>query len=178
VDAGKKEGDRLLGEDPGDPQNGYFVSPTIFAVEPGATVAREEIFGPVLSVLKARDFDDALKLANDSPYGLTGGVYSKNRDHLERARREFKAGNVYFNRGITGALVGVQPFGGFGMSGTDSKAGGPDYLRSTCSQGRWSRGFRRRYSEALTPCLARSNAPESIVAAWITGLRAGPYGGE
>jgi 1-pyrroline-5-carboxylate dehydrogenase len=128
VDAGKKEGDRLLGEDPGDPQNGYFVSPTIFAVEPDATVAREEIFGPVLSVLKARDFDDALKLANDSPYGLTGGVYSKNRDHLERARQEFKAGNVYFNRSITGALVGVQPFGGFGMSGTDSKAGGPDYL--------------------------------------------------
>jgi acyl-CoA reductase-like NAD-dependent aldehyde dehydrogenase len=67
----------LLGEDPGDPQNGYFVSPTIFAVEPDATVAREEIFGPVLSVLKARDFDEALKLANDSPYGLTGGVYSK-----------------------------------------------------------------------------------------------------
>jgi len=128
VDAGKREGDRLLGEDPGDPQNGYFVSPTIFAVEPDATVAREEIFGPVLSVLKARDFDEALKLANDSPYGLTGGVYSKNRDHLERARHEFKAGNVYFNRGITGALVGVQPFGGFGMSGTDSKAGGPDYL--------------------------------------------------
>jgi len=128
VDAGKQEGDRVLGEDPGDPQNGYFISPTIFAVEPGARVAREEIFGPVLSVIKARDFDDALKLANDSPYGLTGGVYSKNRDHLERARQEFKAGNVYFNRSITGALVGVQPFGGFGMSGTDSKAGGPDYL--------------------------------------------------
>ncbi|MBA2511763.1 MAG: L-glutamate gamma-semialdehyde dehydrogenase [Rubrobacteraceae bacterium] len=128
VDAGKQEGDRVLGDDPGDPQNGYFISPTIFAVEPGARVAREEIFGPVLSVIKARDFDDALKLANDSPYGLTGGVYSKNRDHLERARQEFKAGNVYFNRSITGALVGVQPFGGFGMSGTDSKAGGPDYL--------------------------------------------------
>ena len=128
VDAGKQEGDRVLGDDPGSPENGYFVSPTIFAVEPDARVAREEIFGPVLSVLKARDFDDALKLANDSPYGLTGGVYSRNRDHLERARQEFKAGNVYFNRGITGALVGVQPFGGFGMSGTDSKAGGPDYL--------------------------------------------------
>ena len=128
VDAGKEEGDRVLGEDPGDPGKGYFVSPTVFAVEPDAKVAREEIFGPVLSVLKARDFDDALKIANDSPYGLTGGVYSKNRDHLERARHEFKAGNVYFNRGITGALVGVQPFGGFGMSGTDSKAGGPDYL--------------------------------------------------
>jgi len=128
VDAGKQEGERVLGEDPGDPQNGYFVSPTIFEVERNATVAREEIFGPVLSVIKARDFDEALSVANDSPYGLTGGVYSKNRDHLERARQEFQAGNVYFNRGITGALVGVQPFGGFGMSGTDSKAGGPDYL--------------------------------------------------
>jgi 1-pyrroline-5-carboxylate dehydrogenase len=128
VNAGKREGERVLGEDPGDPQSGYFVSPTIFEVERDATVAREEIFGPVLSVIKARDFDEALRVANDSPYGLTGGVYSKNRDNLERARREFKAGNVYFNRGITGALVGVQPFGGFGMSGTDSKAGGPDYL--------------------------------------------------
>jgi len=128
VDVGKQEGERLLGEDPGDPDKGYFVSPTIFEVERSARVAQEEIFGPVLSVIKARDFDNALEIANDSPYGLTGGVYSKNRDHLERAREEFKAGNVYFNRGITGALVGVQPFGGFGMSGTDSKAGGPDYL--------------------------------------------------
>jgi 1-pyrroline-5-carboxylate dehydrogenase len=128
VDAGKAEGERLLGEDPGDPDKGYFVSPTVFEVERNARVAQEEIFGPVLSVIKARDFDNALEIANDSPFGLTGGVYSKNREHLERARREFKAGNVYFNRGITGALVGVQPFGGFGMSGTDSKAGGPDYL--------------------------------------------------
>jgi len=128
VDAGKQEGDRVLGDDPGDPEDGYFVSPTIFEVGQEARVAREEIFGPVLSVIKARDFDEALRFANDSPYGLTGGVYSKNRDNLERARREFKAGNVYFNRSITGALVGVQPFGGFGMSGTDSKAGGPDYL--------------------------------------------------
>jgi len=128
VEAGKEEGERLLGDDPGDPDNGYFVSPTIFEVDRGARVAQEEIFGPVLSVIKASDFDNALEIANDSPYGLTGGVYSKNRDHLERAREEFKAGNVYFNRGITGALVGVQPFGGFGMSGTDSKAGGPDYL--------------------------------------------------
>ena len=128
VEAGKAEGERLLGEDPGDPNRGYFVSPTIFEVERSARVAQEEIFGPVLSVIKAHDFDNALEIANDSPYGLTGGVYSKNREHLERAREEFKAGNVYFNRGITGALVGVQPFGGFGMSGTDSKAGGPDYL--------------------------------------------------
>jgi 1-pyrroline-5-carboxylate dehydrogenase len=128
VDVGKNEGERLLGEDPGDPGNGYFVPPTIFEVEPDARVAREEIFGPVLSVIEARDFEDALRIANDNPYGLTGGVYSKNREHLERARHEFRAGNVYFNRKITGALVGVQPFGGFGMSGTDSKAGGPDYL--------------------------------------------------
>ncbi len=125
---GKNEGERVLGEDPGDPENGYFVPPTVFEVEPEARVAQEEIFGPVLSVIGARDFDEALHIANDNPYGLTGGVYSKNRDHLERARQEFKAGNVYFNRTITGALVGVQPFGGFGLSGTDSKAGGPDYL--------------------------------------------------
>ncbi len=128
VETGKREGNRVLGEDPGDPENGYFVGPTVFEVGRDARVAREEIFGPVLSVIKARDFEDALKIANDSPYGLTGGVYSKNRDHLERARQDFEAGNVYFNRGITGALVGVQPFGGYGMSGTDSKAGGPDYL--------------------------------------------------
>jgi 1-pyrroline-5-carboxylate dehydrogenase len=128
IDVGKEEGERLLGEDPGDPGKGYFVSPTLFEVDPKARVAQEEIFGPVLSVIQARDFEDALRIANDNPYGLTGGVYSKNRDHLELARREFRAGNVYFNRKITGALVGVQPFGGFGMSGTDSKAGGPDYL--------------------------------------------------
>jgi 1-pyrroline-5-carboxylate dehydrogenase len=128
IDIGKQEGETLLGGDPGDPERGYFVPPTLFEVEPDARVAREEIFGPVLSVMEARDFEDALRIANDNPYGLTGGVYSKNRDHLELARHEFNAGNVYFNRKITGALVGVQPFGGFGMSGTDSKAGGPDYL--------------------------------------------------
>ncbi len=128
IDIGKGEGERVLGEDPGDPSGGYFITPTIFEVESRSRVAQEEIFGPVLSVIGARDFDDALRIANDNPYGLTGGVYSRNRDNLERARHELRAGNVYFNRGITGALVGVQPFGGFGMSGTDSKAGGPDYL--------------------------------------------------
>jgi 1-pyrroline-5-carboxylate dehydrogenase len=129
IETGKEEAERILGEDPGDPGNGYFVSPTIYGgVDPKARIAQEEIFGPVLSVIPARDFDEALAIANDNPYGLTGGVYSKNRYHLERARHEFKAGNVYFNRGITGALVGVQPFGGYGLSGTDSKAGGPDYL--------------------------------------------------
>ncbi len=128
IDAGKGEGERVLGDDPGDPGNGYFITPTVFETEARSRIAQEEIFGPVLSVINARDFDDALRIANDTPYGLTGGVYSKNRDNLERARHELRAGNVYFNRGITGALVGVQPFGGFGMSGTDSKAGGPDYL--------------------------------------------------
>ncbi len=128
IDVGKGEGERVLGDDPGNPENGYFVTPTIFEADAKARVSQEEIFGPVLSVIRASDFDDAMKIANDNPYGLTGGVYSKNRDHLEKARREFEAGNVYFNRSITGALVGVQPFGGFGLSGTDSKAGGPDYL--------------------------------------------------
>ncbi|MGH3090185.1 MAG: L-glutamate gamma-semialdehyde dehydrogenase [Rubrobacteraceae bacterium] len=128
INSGNQEGERLLGENPGDPNSGYFVTPTVFAVDEKARVANEEIFGPVLSVMKARDFSEALRIANESPYGLTGGVYSKDREHLERARHEFRAGNVYFNRTITGALVGVQPFGGFDMSGTDSKAGGPDYL--------------------------------------------------
>lgn len=128
IGVGNEEGERLLGDEPGDPSGGYFVSPTIFGVDSKARVAQEEIFGPVLSVIKAHDFSDALRIANDTPYGLTGGVYSRNRDHLELARTEFRAGNLYFNRTITGALVGVQPFGGFGLSGTDSKAGGPDYL--------------------------------------------------
>ncbi|TCJ16757.1 L-glutamate gamma-semialdehyde dehydrogenase [Rubrobacter taiwanensis] len=129
IEIGKGEGERVLGEDPNSPEKGYFIPPTVYAeVDPRARIAQEEIFGPVLSVIRARDFDEALRIANDSPYGLTGGVYSGDREHLERARHEFKAGNLYFNRKITGALVGVQPFGGFDMSGTDSKAGGPDYL--------------------------------------------------
>src|SRR3712207_5874698 len=128
IDVGKGEGERLLGEDPGDPQGGYFVPPTIFEVEQRSRVAREEIFGPVLSVIEASDFDDALRIANDNPYGLTGGVYSRNREHLERARREFNAGNVYFKRQITGPPVGVHPSGGLGLRGTGSRAGGPAYL--------------------------------------------------
>ncbi len=128
IEVGQEEGELVAGGGFGDPSRGYFVEPTVFRVEEEARVAREEIFGPVLSVLCARSFEDALRIANDTPYGLTGGVYSRNRDHLETARREFQAGNVYFNRTITGSLVGVHPFGGFGMSGTDSKAGGPDYL--------------------------------------------------
>ncbi|HZY65406.1 MAG TPA: L-glutamate gamma-semialdehyde dehydrogenase [Rubrobacteraceae bacterium] len=128
IDSGKQQAERVLGDEPGDPKEGYFVTPTVFETDRGARIAREEIFGPVLSIMKARDFDEALDMVNELPYGLTGGVYSKNRDHLEQARTEFRAGNLYFNRTITGALVGVQPFGGFGLSGTDSKAGGPDYL--------------------------------------------------
>jgi len=129
IDVGKGEGERLVGSDPGDPNDGYFVEPTVFAgLDPKARVASEEIFGPVLSVIKASSFDEAMRIANDNPYGLTGGVYSNSREHLERARWEFEAGNVYLNRKITGAMVGVQPFGGFRLSGTDSKAGGPDYL--------------------------------------------------
>ena len=91
-------------------------------------IAQEEIFGPVLAVIKAKDFDDALDIANGTIYGLTGALFSNDRFRLERARHEFHVGNLYFNRKCTGALVDVQPFGGFNMSGTDSKAGGRDYL--------------------------------------------------
>lgn len=129
VEIGRREG-RLLVGGKGDDSRGYFIWPTVFAdVPPGARIAQEEIFGPVLAVIPARDFDEALAIANDTEYGLTGGVYSSNRFHLEKARREFHVGNLYFNRKITGALVGVQPFGGFNMSGTNSKAGGGDYLK-------------------------------------------------
>jgi 1-pyrroline-5-carboxylate dehydrogenase len=128
IEQGKKEG-RLLtggGMPPGD---GYFLEPTIIAdVPPSATIFREEIFGPVLAVTPARDFDHALELANDSEYGLTGAVYSRNRQKLDRASDRFFVGNLYLNRKCTGAMVGAHPFGGFNMSGTCSKAGGPDYL--------------------------------------------------
>ena len=109
---------------------GYFLQPTIIAdVPPDARLAQEEIFGPVLAVIKAKDFDDGLDIANNTEYGLTGSLYSMRRDRLECARQEFHVGNLYFNRKCTGALVGVHPFGGFNMSGTDSKAGGSDYLQ-------------------------------------------------
>ena len=108
---------------------GYFIRPTVIAdVLPKATIAQEEIFGPVLAVIKARDFDEALRIANNTDYGLTGAVYTKNKKQLKRAENEFFVGNLYLNRKCTGALVGVHPFGGFNMSGTDSKAGGRDYL--------------------------------------------------
>jgi 1-pyrroline-5-carboxylate dehydrogenase len=128
IETGTREGRLVAGGGEADGE-GYFVRPTVIAdVEPGAKIFREEIFGPVLAVAKARDFEHALELANDSEYGLTGGVFSDNPEHLEKAREQFFVGNLYFNRKCTGAMVGAHPFGGFNMSGTDSKAGGPDYL--------------------------------------------------
>ena len=128
VEIGRKEGRLVTGCGPiaGD---GYFIRPVIIAdVEPKARIFQEEIFGPVLAVTAALDFDHALELTNDSEYGLTGAVYTRNPENIRKAREEFFAGNLYFNRKCTGAMVGAHPFGGFNMSGTDSKAGGPDYL--------------------------------------------------
>jgi 1-pyrroline-5-carboxylate dehydrogenase len=128
IEKGKKEGEVLAGGET-DGKEGFFIQPTVIGpVAPDSTIAQEEIFGPVLAVIKAKDFDDALRIANDSQYGLTGAVFTDNEEKLQRARDEFFVGNLYLNRKCTGALVGVHPFGGFNMSGTDSKAGGRDYL--------------------------------------------------
>ena len=128
IDAGKKEG-RLVAGGNKAAGDGYFVEPTVIAdVPPKARIFREEIFGPVLAVTKAKDFDEALNFANDSEFGLTGAVYTQNPDKIERAEEEFHVGNLYVNRKCTGAMVGAHPFGGFNMSGTDSKSGGHDYL--------------------------------------------------
>lgn len=128
IEIGKQEG-RLVVGGKGDHSKGYFIEPTIFAnVDENARIMKEEIFGPVVAFCKARDFDHAIEIANNTEYGLTGAVLTNNRDHIEKAREDFHVGNLYFNRGCTGAIVGYQPFGGFNMSGTDSKAGGPDYL--------------------------------------------------
>jgi len=108
---------------------GYYIAPTVFTdIAPTARLAQEEIFGPVLAVIRSNGFDEALSIANNTEYGLTGAIYSSSREKLDRARDEFHVGNLYFNRKCTGAMVGAHPFGGFNMSGTDSKAGGPDYL--------------------------------------------------
>jgi 1-pyrroline-5-carboxylate dehydrogenase len=130
IDVGKKEGRVIHGGGPAkEAGEGYFIQPTVIAdIAPTARIAQEEIFGPVLAVIKARDYNHALEIANNTEFGLTGAVYSTSRDKLERARDEFHVGNLYFNRKCTGAMVGAHPFGGFNMSGTDSKAGGPDYL--------------------------------------------------
>jgi RHH-type transcriptional regulator, proline utilization regulon repressor / proline dehydrogenase / delta 1-pyrroline-5-carboxylate dehydrogenase len=112
------------------PTGGYFVNPTIFTeVPPAATIAQREIFGPVLAVIRAANFDEAIAIANDTDYALTGGLYSRTPSHIDRVRAEFEVGNLYINRGITGAIVSRQPFGGFKLSGVGSKAGGSDYLR-------------------------------------------------
>ncbi|MBA2174943.1 L-glutamate gamma-semialdehyde dehydrogenase [Halobacillus locisalis] len=128
MEIGKEEG-RLITGGKGDDSKGYFIEPTIFAdLAPNSRMQQEEIFGPVVCFTKAKDFDEAIEIANNTEYGLTGAVISDNRQHLEQAKEDFHVGNLYFNRSCTGAIVGYQPFGGFKMSGTDSKAGGPDYL--------------------------------------------------
>jgi len=129
IEAGKAESRLVTGGGAAE-GDGWYVQPTIFADVPvSSTIACEEIFGPVVAVMKARDFDHALEIANGTMYALTGGVISNDRARLEKARREFQAGNLYLNRKITGALVGVQPFGGFKLSGSNTKAGGPEYLK-------------------------------------------------
>ncbi len=132
IEIGKAEGRLLLGGGPSPvaaETGGYFIEPTIIAdVDPHARIGQEEIFGPVLAIHKAESFEDAIRIANDTEFGLTGSVYSRNRKHLEYARERYFVGNLYLNRKSTGALVDVHPFGGFNMSGTDSKAGGRDYL--------------------------------------------------
>ena len=128
VEIGRREGRIVAGGSPG-PGEGFFVMPTVVdEIEPKDRLAREEIFGPVLAVLKVKDFDEGIAVANDTEYGLTGSLYSRDRARLERGKRELFCGNLYLNRKCTGALVGVHPFGGFNMSGTDSKAGGREYL--------------------------------------------------
>lgn len=128
IEIGKREGRLCFGGEKVE-GNGYFLQPTIIAdVDPSSRVAQEEIFGPVLAVIKANGFGQALQIANCTEYGLTGSLYTQDREKIERAKREFHVGNLYINRKCTGAFVGVHPFGGFNMSGTDSKAGGRDYL--------------------------------------------------
>ncbi|WP_053361606.1 L-glutamate gamma-semialdehyde dehydrogenase [Bacillus sp. FJAT-27251] len=128
IEIGRSEGKLAAGGE-GDDSKGYFIQPTIIAdLDPNSRIMQEEIFGPVVGFSKARDFNHAIEIANNTEYGLTGAVITRNRDKIQQAREDFYVGNLYFNRGCTGAIVGYQPFGGFNMSGTDSKAGGPDYL--------------------------------------------------
>src|SRR5439155_9596169 len=130
IDIGKREG-RLItgGERAASAGEGYFIQPTVIAdIQPKSRLEQEEIFGPVLAVIKSRNFEHGIEIANDTEFGLTGAVYTSSREKIEMAKREFHVGNLYINRKCTGAIVGAHPFGGFNMSGTDSKAGGPDYL--------------------------------------------------
>jgi 1-pyrroline-5-carboxylate dehydrogenase len=130
IEVGKKEGRLLTGGDRvSNAGEGYYLQPTVIAdIAPKSKLEQEEIFGPVLAVIKARNFEHALEIANDTEFGLTGAVYTKSRDKIDRAVRDFHVGNLYINRKCTGAIAGAHPFGGFNMSGTDSKSGGPDYL--------------------------------------------------
>ena len=128
IELGRREGRLVAGGGKGAGP-GFFIQPTVIAdVAPNARIAQEEIFGPVLAFIPAKDLDEAIEIANGTEYGLTGSVYSNRPEHIEKAKRLCHAGNFYVNRKCTGALVGVHPFGGFNMSGTDSKAGGADYL--------------------------------------------------
>src|SRR5581483_6095108 len=156
IEAGKKEARLAYAGDLGFLVNeGYYVAPHVFAdVPPTAKIAQEEIFGPVLAVMKAADMDEALAIANGTKYALTGGIYSRSPAHLRRAEREFRVGNLYLNRKITGALVARQPFGGFKLSGVGSKAGGPDYLLQfvwprTITENTMRRGFAPSSQQAL-----------------------------
>jgi 1-pyrroline-5-carboxylate dehydrogenase len=130
IEQGKKDGRVLTGGNRAtEAGEGYFIQPTVIADIPAKSkLEQEEIFGPVLAVIKARGFDNALEIANDTEFGLTGAIYTKSRDKIDRAKSDFYVGNLYINRKCTGAMVGAHPFGGFNMSGTDSKSGGPDYL--------------------------------------------------
>jgi 1-pyrroline-5-carboxylate dehydrogenase len=131
IDKGIAEGGRLItgGGSANGAGDGYFIQPTVIAdVDPQGTIAQQEIFGPVLAVIKSRNFEHGVEIANNTEFGLTGAVYTSSRDKIEWAKREFYVGNLYINRKCTGAIVGAHPFGGFNMSGTDSKAGGQDYL--------------------------------------------------
>jgi 1-pyrroline-5-carboxylate dehydrogenase len=130
IEVGKKDGRIITGGGPAkNAGEGYFLQPTVIAdIPPKSRLEQEEVFGPLLAVIKSRNYDHALEIANDTEFGLTGAVYTKSREKIERAIREFHVGNLYINRKCTGATVAAHPFGGFNMSGTDSKSGGPDYL--------------------------------------------------
>lgn len=148
IDLGRKEGREVLSLPVGElAQRGYFVGPHMFAdVAPDSRLAQEEVFGPVLALIRVKDIDEALRVANGTQFALTGGIYTRSPANLEKAKREFDVGNLYVNRAITGAIVGRQPFGGYKMSGIGSKAGGPDYLLQfvlprTITENTMRRGF-------------------------------------
>jgi 1-pyrroline-5-carboxylate dehydrogenase len=129
IEHGKIDGRLLTGGSRVPNAEGYFIQPTVFAdIQPKSKLEQEEVFGPVLVVIKAKNYEHALEIANDTEFGLTGAVYTRSKEKIGRAYRDFHVGNLYINRKCTGAIAGVHPFGGFNMSGTDSKSGGPDYL--------------------------------------------------